>query len=194
MKITDARVVVASPGRNFVTLGHRDRRRGHRRRRRHPQRPRAGGRVLPARPRLPAADRPRRAPDRGHLAVPLQGRLLAARAGDDDRDRRGRHRAVGHQGQGRRAAGLPAARRARPATASWSTATPAGPRWTSSARDVQRYLDLGLPGDPRPGRRPRPGEDVRDRAETARSTSRRAATCPRRTSGRPAPTWTSRRR
>ena len=39
---------------------------------------------LPHRPRHPLPDRPRRAPDRGHLAVPLQGRLLAARPGDHD--------------------------------------------------------------------------------------------------------------
>ena len=48
------------------------------------------------------------------MAVPLPRRVLAARPGDDDRDRRRRHRAVGHQGQGRRAAGLPAPRRAQP--------------------------------------------------------------------------------
>ena len=50
-------------------------------------------------------------PDRGHLAVPLPQRLLAARPGDHGRHRRGRHGALGHQGQGRRHAGLPAARR-----------------------------------------------------------------------------------
>ena len=54
------------------------------------------------------------APHRGHLAVPLPRRLLAARPGHDGGDRRGRHGAVGHQGQGRRDAGLPAARRRLP--------------------------------------------------------------------------------
>ena len=61
--------------------------------------------------------------------------------------------------------------------------------------DFQRPPRPRLPGDPGPGRHPRAGEDVRHRARpTARSTSRPAATCRRRTSGRPAPTWTSRRR
>ena len=92
----------------------RDRRGPDRPRRRHAQRPRTGGRELPQRPRHPLPDRPRRAPDRGHLAVPLPRRLLAARPGDDERDRRGRHRAVGHQGQGRRHAAVPAARRREP--------------------------------------------------------------------------------
>ena len=57
-------------------------------------------------------------PHRGHLAVPLPERLLAARTGDHGGDRRGRHGALGHQGQGRRDAGVPTARRrirARPA-------------------------------------------------------------------------------
>ena len=71
----------------------------------------------------PVPDRPRRAADRGHLAVPLQGRVLAARPGDDGRDRRGRHGAVGHQGQVARRARLPAARRRARATPSWCTAT-----------------------------------------------------------------------
>ena len=111
MKITDAKVIVCSPGRNFVTLklvtedgvyGLGD--------------ATLNGRELAVasylqRPRAAAAHRPRRAPHRGHLAVPLQGRVLAARPGDDDRDRRGRHRAVGHPRQDARRAGLPAARR-----------------------------------------------------------------------------------
>ena len=44
--------------------------------------------------------------DRGHLAVPLSRRVLAARAGDDVGDRRGGHGAVGHQGQGAEHAGV----------------------------------------------------------------------------------------
>jgi hypothetical protein len=88
-----------------------DRGRDHRPRRRHPERPRARGGELSRRPRDPAADRARRAADRGHLALPVQGRVLARRPGDDDGDRRGRHRAVGHPGQGARRAGAPAARR-----------------------------------------------------------------------------------
>ena len=81
-------------------------------RRRDAERPRARGRELPRRARRPAADRTRRAPHRGHLALPLQGRVLAARSGDDDGDRRGRHGALGHQGQGAGRAGVRAARRA----------------------------------------------------------------------------------
>ena len=63
------------------------------------------------RARRPAADRARRAPHRGHLAVPVPRRLLAARSGHDGRDLGGRHRAVGHQGQGRGHAAVPAAGR-----------------------------------------------------------------------------------
>ena len=103
-RIVDARVITTCPGRNFVTLrietedgvtGLGD--------------ATLNGRELAVasyleRPRHSLPDRPRRAPDRGHLAVPLPGRLLAARAGDHERDRRGRHGAVGHQGK---VAGLP---------------------------------------------------------------------------------------
>ena len=116
VKITDARVVVSLARPQLRHAGDRDRGRPHRHRRRHPQRPRAGRRLLPPRPRLPAADRPRRPPDRGHLAVPLQGRLLAARTGDHDGDRRRRRRAVGHQGQGRRACRCTSCSAVRPGT------------------------------------------------------------------------------
>ena len=47
----------------------------------------------------PEPDRPRRGPHRGHLAILLSRRVLAPRTGDDDRDRRGRRRAVGHPRQ-----------------------------------------------------------------------------------------------
>ena len=111
MKITGGKVIVCSPGRNFVTLkletedgvyGLGD--------------ATLNGRELAVASYLTdhvhaAARRARRATHRGHLAVPLQGRLLAARAGDDERDRGGRHGAVGHQGQGARRAGVSAARR-----------------------------------------------------------------------------------
>ena len=60
MKITDARVIVTCPGRNFVTLKIIDRRGRHRGRGRHPERPRAGRGELSARSRRPAADRARR--------------------------------------------------------------------------------------------------------------------------------------
>ena len=153
-KIEGARVIVTSPGRNFVTLmietsdgvrGLGD--------------ATLNGRELAvasylARPCHPLPDRPRRASDRGHLAVSLSGRLLAARTGDDVGDRRGRHGLVGHQGEGRRAAALPAARRAPLAT----------PRWS-----------MGMPTEPRSKRRSRPLSSIRRRA-TRRSACKWA--CP----------------
>ena len=112
MKIVDAKVIVCSPGRNFVTLklttedgvhGLGD--------------ATLNGRELAVasyleRPRGPAPHRPRRAADRGHLAVPLQGRLLAARARDHDRDRGGRLALWDILGKALERAGLRAARRA----------------------------------------------------------------------------------
>ena len=114
MKITAARVIVTCPGRNFVTLkietdegitGIGD--------------ATLNGRelavaIVPDRPRDPGADRPRPGANRGHLAVPLPRRVLAARTGDDERHRGRRHRAVGHQGQGREPAALRVARRREP--------------------------------------------------------------------------------
>ena len=55
--------------------------------------------------------RPQRRRDRGHLAVELRQLVLAERSGAVQRDERRRHRALGHQGQARQHAGLPAARR-----------------------------------------------------------------------------------
>ena len=112
--IRSAEVLVTSPDRNFVTLRITTRGRRRRPRRRDAQRPRAVGGVVPDRPRGAAAARPGRAPHRGHLAVPVPLGVLAARAGDHGRDRRGRRGAVGHQGEGRRAAAVPAARRGQP--------------------------------------------------------------------------------
>ena len=111
MKITKAEVIVTSPDRNFVTLklttddgltGLGD--------------ATLNGRELavvelPQGPRRAVADRSRCEPHRGHLAVPLPQRLLAPRTGHDGRDRRRRHGALGHQGQGGRDAAVPAARR-----------------------------------------------------------------------------------
>ena len=101
MKITAARVIVCCPGRNFVTLkietdaglhGIGD--------------ATLNGRELAVRayledhvvPALIGRD-PARIEDT--LAIPLPRRVLAARPGDDERDRRRRHGALGHQGQGR---------------------------------------------------------------------------------------------
>jgi hypothetical protein len=104
------------PGPELRHAQDRDGGRRLRPRRRDAQRPRAGGGELPDRSRAAVAHRPRRAPHRGHLAVPLQRRLLAARTGDDDRDRRGRHGAVGHSS---------ASRSIRPGVSSCSAAHPA---------------------------------------------------------------------
>ena len=171
MKIVDARVIVTCPGRNFVTLKVDDRGRRVRPRRRDAERARAGRGQLPHRPRRPAADRARRAGHRGHLAVPLQGRLLAARPGDDERHRRGRHGAVGHQGQGGEPAGLPAARR---------RVARERPRLRARQRARRRPGGQGrrapprsrLHGDPRPVRHPRPQQHVRRGARAAGPTSR----------------------
>ena len=110
MKIEQARTVLTCPGPQLRHRGHRDRRRRARCRRRHAQRPRARRGQLPRRPRAAATDRPRCPVDRGHLALPVQGRLLAPRPGDDDGDRRRRHGAVGHQGQESRHARVQPAR------------------------------------------------------------------------------------
>ncbi len=114
MKITDVKIIVCSPGRNFVTVkiftdeGLTG----------------VGDATLNGREKAvvayledhlaPLPDRPRSAPHRGHLAVFLQGRLLAPRPGDDGGDRRHRHGTLGHQGQGRQHAALPASRRREP--------------------------------------------------------------------------------
>ena len=161
MRIVDARVIVCSPGRNFVTLklttedgvyGLGD--------------ATLNGRelavaALSLRARRAAADRPRRAPDRRHLAVPVQGRVLAARSRDHGRDRRGRHGALGHQGQ--------VARTCR------STSCSAAPRATrvmvyghANGADVDDTVAAvgalprgGLQGRPRAERYPGSGEHLR---------------------------------
>lgn len=82
--------------------------------RRHAQRPRTGRQRLPRRARDPLTGGARPAQYRGHLAVSLSRRLLAAWSGHDDRHRGHRHGAVGHQGQAGRHAGVPVARRQEP--------------------------------------------------------------------------------
>ena len=149
MKIVDAEVIVTSPDRNFVTLRITTDEGLHGLGDAHAQRPRAGGRVATSRdhvvPLLIGRDA---APDRGHLAVPVPLGVLAPGAGDDGGDRRGGHGAVGHQGQGRRDAALPAARRRVAGPGSWPTATrPAGtlPELFDSIRAAPGE---GLPLDP----------------------------------------------
>ena len=70
---------------------------------------------------------------------PLSRRLLAARAGDHGGHRRGRHGAVGHQGQGRGPAALPAAGRRVPRRRAWSMATPTA---TTIEETVDKALQL----------------------------------------------------
>ena len=103
MTIDKIDVNVCSPGRNFVTLkivtsdgvvGWGDATLNGR----------ELCRRLPVRAPGIDADRPRRRPHRGHLAVPVPRRLLAARPGHHGRHRRRRHGPVGHQGQ---KAGMP---------------------------------------------------------------------------------------
>ena len=123
MKITTRQVIVCSPGRNFVTLkletedgvyGLGD--------------ATLNGRELAVASYLtdhviPLLDRSRCAPHRGHLAVPLQGRVLAARAGHDGARLR---RSIPRSGtsrarrSNRRSISCSAARRV---TRCWSTAT-----------------------------------------------------------------------
>ena len=113
-RIVEARIVTTCPGRNFVTLKIETDGRRDRPRRRHAERPRTGGGELSRRPRHPLPDRPRRAAHRGHLAVSLSRRLLAARAGDHDaRSPRSTWR-CGTSRQSSRAAALPAAGRRLP--------------------------------------------------------------------------------
>ena len=80
--------------------------------------------------------------------------------GDDGLDRRGRPRALGHQGQGGGPAGLPAARRGRP-----GPDPQLHPRHRvgrpRAARLDRRRSRARLPGHPRPVRRARAGHRVR---------------------------------
>ena len=117
MKITDARVVVCSPGRNYVTLvietedgltGVGD--------------ATLNGRELAVAsylrdhvcPLLVGRDA-RRIEDTWQYLY--KGAYWRRGSGDHDRHRRRRRRPVGHQGQGGRSAGVRAARAARPGTA-----------------------------------------------------------------------------
>ena len=144
----------------------RDRRGPDRARRRHPQRPRAVGGLATSRPRHPLPDRPRRAPHRGHLAVPLPRRLLAARAGDHGGHRRGRHGAVGHQGQGGGPAALPAARRREPRRGDGLRPRQRRRRSTRPWTRRRTIMADGLQGDAAAGGRAGPGLDLRRLAAT----------------------------
>ena len=121
-----------------------------------------GRRRLSRGSRRPLPDRPRPAPDRGHLAVSLQGRLLAARADHHGRHRRHRHRALGHQGQGRRHAALPAPRR-RLAHQRALLQPRQGADIAETVEAVGKLKEQGFQRDPRADRHPRPAERLRRR-------------------------------
>ena len=194
MKISDAKVIVTCPGRNFVTLkivtetgvtGVGD--------------ATLNGRELAVASYLTDHVVPlligRDPADRGHLAVPLQGRLLAARPGHDDarsppwtpRCGTSRARSPGCRSTSCSAArsregvtGLRPRQRRRPSTR----------RWPRSAR----YLDLGYrairvqTGDPRPGHhlRGRQGQRCSTSRPTPRPADRGRSGPPSATSLRPA--------
>ena len=170
MKIVDAKVIITCPGPQLRHVEDHDGRRRPRARRRHAQRPRAGRGGVPDRARDPVPDRTRRAAHRGHLAVSLQRRVLAARPGDDERDQRRRHGALGHQGQDAERARLRAARR-----------TLARQRAGLQPRERQRHRDdrrrrrgareAGLHRDSRAERHPRSREHVRRRERAIVRTS-----------------------
>ncbi len=147
-----------------------DDRRGRRARRRDPQRPRARGRFLPARPPRQRPRGPTGRRHRGHLAVPVPLALLAPWPRDDDGDRGRRHCPVGHQGQGRRAAGLPAARWPEPTRRARLRPRRRHERRGALRRDPQPPRPR-VPRDPRPDRRARSGQGLRRRHRPA---SRRA--------------------
>ena len=174
-------------------LEDRDRRGPLRHRRRHAERARACRRRLSEGPRRAAAHRPRPAPDRGHLALPCEGRLLAARSGDDGVGRRGRHGALGHQGQERRPPALSASRRQEPFRRHGLR-----PRQRSRhPRDARRRRPVSgtrLQGGARAIRHSRPRRRLRRRARQALLRAGRERASSRSRSGRPRSTSTSRRR
>ena len=187
MRIVDGKVIVCSPGRNFVTLKLVDRGRRLRPRRRDAQRPRAGGCELSDRSRHPAAHRPRRAPDRGHLAVPLQGRVLAARSGHDVGDCRRRYGALGHPRQVAQRAGVSAARRRVARLGDGLRARQRIDASTTPSKRSAHYIVARLSGDPRAVRDSRPGARLRRRPRRRCTTSRRRRAC------RPKRVWSSER-
>ena len=133
----------------------------------------------------PLPDRPRPAPDRGHLAVPLPRRLLAARAGDDERRS---PRSTWRCGTSRprwpgcRSTSCSAAR----------AATGVMVYGHANGRDIEETVDAvaalhraGLQGDPRAVRRARAWTRSTASAAARASTSRPRRACRARPSGRP---------
>ena len=190
MRITDAKVIVCSPGRNFVTLklvtedgiyGLGD--------------ATLNGRELAVAsylrdhvvPLLIGRDA-RRIED--YVAVPLQRRVLAARAGDDGRDCGRRYGAVGHPGQGAGRAGVSAARR--------SVARRGAGLRPRERRDHRRHgrgsraiRSARLSGGAGAMRRAWHARCLRRRPRRARSTSRRRKRGRSRPPGAPRTTCTS---
>ena len=104
--------------------------------------------------RAPVGDRGRRGPlqHRAPVAANVPGRLLPGGQGLLLRYQRHRHRALGHQGQGGRDAGVQAAGAARSATRSFAIRTPRGippPSWSTTARPTSdagwRFVRWGQP-------------------------------------------------
>ena len=171
MTIEKIDVNVCSPGRNFVTLkivtsdgvvGWGDATLNGRE---------LVGRRLPVRAPGIDADRPRRRPHRGHLAVPVPRRLLAARACHHGRHRRRRHGVVGHQGQEGRGAALPAARWREPRPHS-GVRSRLRPRLRRPQRRHQRLHRRRLHRCASADRRARTRTDLRCRHQQARRSLR----------------------
>ena len=169
LKITDIRTILTAPDRiRLVIVKVLDQRAGPVRpglRHVHPARARGadGGREVPQ--ALPA--RPRRRPDRGHLAVVLRQLVLAERAGPVQRHERRGHGALGHQGQAGQHARLSASGRQVPVRRRALRPRPRarfqGGRGQRPPGDGQ-----GLPPRSRPGGDPRPG-DLRHRSGAIRA-------------------------
>ena len=132
----------------------------------------AGPRRADGRREVPEAlpHRPRRRPDRGHLAVVLRQLVLAERAGAVQRDERRGHGALGHQGQAGQYARLSTAGRQVPVRRRVvcpvsgrdikQVEESAAPRWPraigiSASRWVSRGWRLMAPPRPTSPRQPR---------------------------------------
>ena len=158
LKITDITTILTAPNRvRLVIVKVVDQRAG-------PLRPGlcdvhpAGLRGADGRREVPQAlpDRPRRRPDRGHLAVVLRQLVLAERPGAVQRHERRGHGALGHQGQAGEHARLSAAGRQVPVRRG-ALCPRQRPRRSRRSRTNARSRDgQGLPAHPRAGR-PSPG-------------------------------------
>ena len=130
-------------------------------------------------------DRPRRRSDRRFLAQRHARRLLAQRAGAEQRGERRGDGAVGHQGQGGRAALLPALGRAQPRHGGGVRARQRQ-RAGRGARPGAGLLGARLPPHPLPARRLRRGRRRNGQQRGRRVLRRRRAGFPVLRSGREA--------